>query len=192
MIAKFSLGMLHLKVTIKTLLTSGAIIVVGLSLWAKVRLKWREINLSNLKSMLEKRMCYGRSEVTVSVIRSEQDCKNVEHFIKSAKTHKILGLDLEWVDNGKASLMQLALPDGKCILVRLSLLFEIPIVLKDLLQQSDVIKLGVGIKQDCEKLFADYGISVRSWVDIRNVVQCKRDTIRTLGMASIAKYRARR
>ena len=125
--------------------------------------------------------------MTVSVIESEPDLKTVENFVKCAKTHKILGLDLEWVNNGKPSLMQLALPDGKCILVRLSMLKEIPSMLQQLLQQPDVIKLGVGIKQDCDKLLADYGVNVRSWVDIRHVVQPRRETLRSLGMASIAK-----
>ena len=179
--------MLHLKGTIKTLLTSGAIFVVGLSIWAKIRLKRRQVNLLNLRSELQKRLCYGRSKVTVSIIESEHDLKTVENFVECAKTHKILGLDLEWVNNGKPSLMQLALPDGKCILVRMSLLNEIPSILQQLLQQPDVIKLGVGIKQDCDKLLADYGVNVRSWVDIRHVVQPRRETLRSLGMASIAK-----
>ena len=179
--------MLYLKLTKKHLLVSGAVFVVGLSIWTKIHLKRRTVNLFNLKTILQKRLCYGRSEVTVSVIESDHDLRNVENFVECAKTHQILGLDLEWVNNGKPSLMQLALPDGKCILVRLSLLSEIPNMLEQLLQDPDVIKLGVGIKQDCDKLLTDYSVKVRSWVDIRHVVQSKRQMLRTLGMATIAK-----
>jgi ribonuclease D len=106
---------------------------------------------------------------------------------EKAQDLQLVGLDVEWVDNGKVALMQLALPDGSCILIRLHLMNTIPAELQYLLEQTDILKLGVGIKQDCDKLFKDYGIICNSWVDIRYIVQSRRINLRSLGMGSIAK-----
>ena len=131
-------------------------------------------------------MCFGRTNAIVLLVESIDDWKNSgKLFIKQAENLQLLGLDLEWVDNGKAALMQLALPDGTCLLIRLHLLNGIPPELKDVLQRSDVIKLGVGIKQDGKKLLKDYGIVCNSWVDIRHIVKLRRPYIRKLGMGGI-------
>ena len=180
--------MFRLMITSKLVLVSGTILLFGLSIWTIHRLKKRKCIKIELKSILEKRMCFGRSEVVVLIIQSDEDWRTVgDIFIKRSRLYQIVGLDLEWVENSKVALMQLALPDGSCILIRLPLLTSIPDQLHDMLKRRDIIKLGVGIKQDCDRLYKDYGINCNSWVDIRYIVQSKRQGLKSLGMAGIAK-----
>jgi ribonuclease D len=172
----------------KLVLASGTLLLFGLTIWTIHRSKKRKCIKNELKSILEKRMCFGRSEVVVSIIQSDEDWRTIGNlFAQRSSLYQILGLDLEWVDNGKVALMQLALPDGSCILIRLPFLTAIPDQLQDLLKRPDIIKLGVGIKQDCDRLYKDYGINCNSWVDIRYIVHSKRPGLKSLGMGSIAK-----
>lgn len=180
--------MLRFIASNKVFLASGTAFVFGLSIWVNHRLKNYADSLDKLKSLLEQRLCYKRSKVIVTIIESEDDWRHMGMvFVEKARRLQLLGLDLEWVDNKKSALMQLALPDGSCILIRLSLLKSIPIELQDLLKNSVIIKLGVGIKQDSDKLCNDYGIICNSWVDIRYIIHSKYPNLKCLGMASIAK-----
>ena len=188
-IHSFLLGMFRLMVKSKLVLASGTILLFGLSIWTIHRIKNRKCIKNELKNILEKRMCFGRSEVDVLIIQSDEEWRTIGNiFAQKSRLYQIVGLDLEWVENGKVALMQLALPDGSCILIRLPFLSDIPDQLHDLLKRRDIIKLGVGIKQDCDRLLRDYGIICNSWVDIRYIVQSKRQGVKSLGMASIAKH----
>ena len=62
--------MFRVVVTRKFIL-SGTILLFGVSAWVIHRAKKRKLILNEIKSKLEKRMCFGRSEVVVSIIESE-------------------------------------------------------------------------------------------------------------------------
>ena len=181
--------MAWLIVPTKTILVSGAVFILSFAIWTKKLKKSYEDKINKFQNILAQRMCYGRNQVRVSIIQSEEDWNHVGMpFVKTAWHYQLVGLDLEWVEDGKAALMQMALPDGSCILIRLNLLQFIPAQMKSMLGSSNIVKLGVGIKQDCDKLYKDYGIICNSWADIRHLIQSKHPNIRSLGMGSIAKY----
>ncbi|KAG8212695.1 hypothetical protein J437_LFUL019593, partial [Ladona fulva] len=83
----------------------------------------------------------------------------------------VLGMDCEWVPDRKSgekspvALLQLATVSGFCALFRLSHMPVIPESLKELLRNGDILKVGVGIQYDVQRLH----IAVHGWVDIRNL-----------------------
>ncbi|XP_018420590.1 PREDICTED: exonuclease 3'-5' domain-containing protein 2 isoform X2 [Nanorana parkeri] len=79
------------------------------------------------------------------------------------------------------SLLQMASHSGFCVLVRLPRLVNagstIPKTLLTLLADSDVLKVGVGCREDASKLMSDYGLSVKGIVDIRYLAMRQRRDI---------------
>lgn len=90
-------------------------------------------------------------------------------FIKS----KVIGIDCEWVTvedkRNPVSLLQLANDDGFCVLIRLSCIPEwfIPTCFSPLLGNENILKVGVGVYEDVNKLFSDYCLEVNRFLDLR-------------------------
>ncbi|GFY67997.1 exonuclease 3'-5' domain-containing protein 2 [Trichonephila inaurata madagascariensis] len=107
---------------------------------------------------------------------------------------KVIGIDCEWVTveskRKPVSLLQLATDSGFCVLVRLSCLpvWLIPPVLIDMLSNEEILKVGVGVAEDANKLFNDYGLEVHGFVDLRYLakdlkeVQGKNMSLKSLGV----------
>ncbi|XP_072283836.1 exonuclease 3'-5' domain-containing protein 2 [Pyxicephalus adspersus] len=101
---------------------------------------------------------------------------------KDLDVFPVLGMDCEWVSvDGRAnpiSLLQMASHSGFCVLVRLPRLVNagstIPRTLLTLLADGDVLKVGVGCREDASKLLIDYGLSVKGIVDIRYLAMRQR------------------
>eukprot|EP00112_Aurelia_sp_Birch-Aquarium-sp1_P008229 Seg19012.1 transcript_id=Seg19012.1/GoldUCD/mRNA.D3Y31 product="Exonuclease 3'-5' domain-containing protein 2" protein_id=Seg19012.1/GoldUCD/D3Y31 len=90
---------------------------------------------------------------------------------------QFLGFDCEWV-NGENSedisspvaLIQIA-TQSECFLIRLSSLSNaVPKVLKDVLEDRSITKLGVGVQEDCKRL-QSLGINICGTVDLRFLIQ---------------------
>ncbi|KAJ3514611.1 hypothetical protein NLJ89_g2283 [Agrocybe chaxingu] len=84
----------------------------------------------------------------------------------------ILGFDLEWKPNfvkggreNRTALVQLANRDT-ILLVQISAMQEFPVQLRLLLENPGIVKCGVAIQCDAKKIFNDFGLSVRSCVDL--------------------------
>ncbi|XP_015926356.1 exonuclease 3'-5' domain-containing protein 2 [Parasteatoda tepidariorum] len=108
------------------------------------------------------------------VIENVEDWNRHESEIISVLKHsKVIGLDCEWVnDEGRrnsVSLLQLANNSGYCILIRLCCLpvWLIPEGISNILLNENILKVGVGIYDDANKLFEDYGLEVRGFIDLR-------------------------
>ena len=106
---------------------------------------------------------------------NEQLTKELDKYL-----HKtiVLGLDCEWVSEERAdstpvcpvALVQLAFLNGRCFLVRLCRMNgSIPDKLKEILEDKNILKAGVGIKEDAKKLSSCYGFVVQGCVDLRHV-----------------------
>ncbi|KAG8179524.1 hypothetical protein JTE90_025753 [Oedothorax gibbosus] len=97
------------------------------------------------------------------------EAKIINEFINS----KVIGLDCEWVtveDKRKpVSLLQLANKEGFCVLIRLSCMPEwsITALFSPLLENKFILKVGVGVYEDVNKLFNDYGLDVNNFLDLR-------------------------
>ena len=129
-----------------------------------------------LRQQLEGQLCFGRPKAETSVVTSMEDWSKVEdQFLRTVDATRMIGLDCEWLSDGdtssKVALMQVALTDGLCILLRTCQLQAIPESLKHILSSYDVIKFGVAVCEDGRKLFNDFGVEVNGTVDLRFLVQ---------------------
>lgn len=83
-----------------------------------------------------------------------------------------LGFDLEWRPNYRkggsenpVALVQLAGFDT-ILLLQISAMSEFPLKLEEVLLDPLRVKAGVSIQRDCQKLYQDWGISVRNCVEL--------------------------
>lgn len=100
----------------------------------------------------------------------------------------MLGFDCEWVSNqGKrrpVALLQLASHRGLCALIRLCMIYRIPQELYDLLNDDNIIKVGVSPYEDARVLREDYRLKVESTLDLRYMAE--RAGLEPLGIARLA------
>eukprot|EP01084_Bolivina_argentea_P133137 234958_1 len=108
-------------------------------------------------------------DIITKLINDTHSCSVIlDEFISS--NPKVIGLDCEWVGNHKVSLLQIG-NDNLIILIRLHQLSSIPIQLIHLLGNAEIIKCGVGIKQDIEKLKSHYNIETVGCIELIDLYQ---------------------
>ncbi|KAI0271572.1 ribonuclease H-like domain-containing protein [Gloeopeniophorella convolvens] len=137
----------------------------------------------------EARLYYTRVELVVD---------NVLTTFASHSKNLVIGIDFEWRPNFVAgqpvnpiALVQLAFGDV-ILLVQVSAMAAFPGALRSLLESKSSIKVGVGIQDDCKKLWKDHRVSVRNCVDLgllaRSVdPQWKGPYVRPLGLSRLAE-----
>ena len=70
------------------------------------------------------------------------------------------------------ALLQIATPLSDCFLVRLCKMDgQMPLVIKDILEDRTVVKFGVGIQNDAKRLLKMFGIHAQGCVDLGDVAQ---------------------
>ena len=97
--------------------------------------------------------------------------------------NQILGMDLEWKPSfdsatyNRTALIQLYSP-GSAVIIRLNKLideagditkFVFPKLLKDLLENPHILKVGLNVMEDADRLFADFAIETQGCADIRDL-----------------------
>ncbi|XP_077546846.1 exonuclease 3'-5' domain-containing protein 2-like [Haemaphysalis longicornis] len=119
------------------------------------------------------------------VCSSPEEFKKVEElFLKLCRQSNVLGLDCEWVTAGKCrrnvALLQLAPTADFSVLLRLCKMFPdgagdaeelFPESLKNVLNDDSIVKVGVAVCDDADKLLRDYGLPVRGCLDLRHVLR---------------------
>lgn len=128
------------------------------------------------------------------IIQSVEDWDAHEkEILNELYSSDFIGMDCEWVTDGNRkpiSLLQLANSKGFCVLIRLARIpvWLMPSGLSDLLKDRNILKVGVGVNDDANKLFHDYCIEVLGLIDLRylakdlHVLRGK-----SLGLKSLAK-----
>lgn len=83
-----------------------------------------------------------------------------------------LGFDLEWKPNfvrgqkeNPVALVQLAGVEV-ILLIQVSAMEEFPQKLREVLESPHIVKAGVGVQNDCKKLWADWHVNTRNCVDL--------------------------
>ncbi|GFS01716.1 exonuclease 3'-5' domain-containing protein 2 [Elysia marginata] len=95
-----------------------------------------------------------------------------DDLMKDIRHIRVLGLDCEWVQKKPVALLQLAAPSGLCVLVRLFKLgSSLPTTLRSLLADKSILKVGVAVTDDGNKLFQSYGLQVSGCVDLRHMLR---------------------
>ncbi|XP_013099170.1 exonuclease 3'-5' domain-containing protein 2 [Stomoxys calcitrans] len=108
----------------------------------------------------------------IEVVQNVDDCHRVVRELKEhCNKFKVLGFDCEWVTVGgtrrPTALLQLSSEKGLCALFRLCCIKQIPKSLRELLEDENVLKVGVDPNGDAKKLCHDYGVGVASTFDLR-------------------------
>lgn len=112
----------------------------------------------------------------VQVITTVEECKSVvARLCKETRNFKVLGFDCEWVTvdgcRRPVALLQLASQSGLCALFRLCHIGFIPPELQRILEDECILKVGVSPNDDAKYLLKDYGVNVKSSVDLRFITQ---------------------
>lgn len=110
------------------------------------------------------------------IIHTANECHNaVLELRKKCEDIRVIGLDCEWVAEGKKAnkiaLLQLASIDGYCSLIRLCALGHVPNSLKELLSDKSIIKTGVAVNSDASRLLKDYGVLCKGMLDLRHMAK---------------------
>ena len=129
--------------------------------------------------------CYVRG-IAVKIIDNIKDCKKcVDELL--LRNPCVLGLDCDWKPSFtkkpcyRVSYLQLC-DDQDCLLLKMLDIEKsgnFPINLTKLLKNSNILKVGVGIIEDSNKLLKDYGIDVYGCVDLRQLIYHKCSFVET-------------
>lgn len=120
----------------------------------------------------------------IFVLDSVSSCDNLLQSYRAQYPFKMnfVGLDCEWVNkkgqkSAPVALLQIATPLCDCFLIRLCKMGNhLPQTVRDILEDKNVLKFGVGIQDDAKKLSGMFGMAVLGCVDLRHVVQrCRLD-----------------
>ncbi|KIM27574.1 hypothetical protein M408DRAFT_166951 [Serendipita vermifera MAFF 305830] len=97
--------------------------------------------------------------------------------LKKMVNSSVLGFDIEWKPNfvkgappNPVACVQLSNEDS-VIVLQVSAMSKLPEELFTMLQNSSIVKVGVGISDDAKKLNKDWGISVRNMVDLSTLAR---------------------
>ncbi|XP_031626495.1 exonuclease 3'-5' domain-containing protein 2 [Contarinia nasturtii] len=112
----------------------------------------------------------------VRVIDTVDECRTLMRNMKMhCNEYNVLGFDCEWVSfagtRRPVSMLQLTSHRGLCALIRLSHLQMIPSELKEILEDDNILKVGVGPQGDATYLAQDYGVCVASTLDLRYLAE---------------------
>jgi len=127
----------------------------------------------------------------ISVVRGSSDWEKISDVIlDDIKRFPFIGLDTEWVNNrgiaGKVSLLQLATWSGHSVLVRLCTLDKVPVSLRNILCDPQILKVGVAVVDDSKKLLVDHNLEVAGCVDLRHLAVRQESAPGKLGLESLA------
>eukprot|EP01084_Bolivina_argentea_P118462 210182_1 len=115
-----------------------------------------------------KRINLSIDESVIKIAATTNECVSLINELRSYNP-KAIGLDCEWSNNHKVSLLQIG-HKHLTILIRMHLIQSIPSNLIDFLHDIKILKVGVGIFQDINKLKNDYNIDVFGCVDMNNIL----------------------
>ena len=106
----------------------------------------------SIKDQLASILCFGKPSVSYRVITGYSSW--ITHgppFIAAARQHSIIAIDTESIGrapNHEIVLIQLAIPSGQSLIIRIRRLKPIPKDLIQLLQRPVPMKIGIAVKED--------------------------------------------
>lgn len=109
---------------------------------------------------------------TIEVINTYDECtKLTEKLKRDCKNYPVIGFDCEWVtiqgSRQPVALLQLSTHTGLCGLIRLCKIKRMPPDLRAILEDEDIVKVGVSPQDDAKYLSHDYAVGVASTLDLR-------------------------
>jgi hypothetical protein len=119
----------------------------------------------------------GAEPIEVLVARKEKDIaqwlrKNLPKCSRDPRNNqKVVGFDVEWRPNflqksqNKISLVQVATPTS-ALLIQMKFVQKPPPSLVEIVSSKEIMKVGVGILEDLQKLEQDFGVPFNNFHDI--------------------------
>lgn len=100
------------------------------------------------------------SNFNILYCHTEKQCVNAcKTLVSDLKPPVVIGFDAEWIPfepNKKVAVIQLCTSLHTCYIFHLSQIGFIPPILLDIIMHRWVVKVGVGVEFDLDKLFNDY------------------------------------
>lgn len=117
----------------------------------------------------------GQEFAAVLMSNDAQSCDNYFNLKGCWRQAEIVGLDAEWQPDRKGrpnrlALLQLAV-GNECYLFHLVHMTHVPSQVIALLENPNIIKTGVGIAANLQKLAIDYGVLAKGVLDVRDLVK---------------------
>ena len=153
-------------------------LVIGTSTVASfVYFKQRCVNFFQIFRKKCEQLIHSKG-LKIYLIESSDDWAKIPpSFFLSVEKSKIIGLDCEWVSRDTkepVALLQISSDSGECLLIRLCKVKKILPKIQEVLENEEIIKVGVGIDGDAYRV-SSYGVSVRGWLDLRHLLLSRQD-----------------
>eukprot|EP00731_Ephydatia_muelleri_P014784 Em0008g504a len=138
---------------------------------------------------------FAPGDFEITVVNTVAECE--EYFrTQVASLPTAVGLDCEWGCGVRdrpplfpVALLQLAFPrDRKCVLVRLINTRCLTPKLEQLLKDKSVLKFGLGVNFDAEKLKEAFGISVMGCVDLKLFAPKCGHSFKRMGLRKVVQH----
>ena len=152
------------------------VLVCGTFFWKYCRIWYTYVSATRKSDVSETtQMMRQQHGINIKVISTVDDCVECINDLQSYYP-QLLGMDCEWKpyacdrnNYNRVSLLQLC-DNNVCLLIRLHLLDYIPLNLMSILNNPQIIKVGINISCDGKKLLNDYNINVCGCVDIKRFI----------------------
>jgi 3'-5' exonuclease len=117
---------------------------------------------------------FNKDDEEISFVKTQADCKKrLKQMNDDINEFPVVGLDCQWVINtgpyeprNPIALLQICTHKGKTLLVPMKK-FTFPQELRNILNNSEIIKAGIEVIKDARYLREDFGLEVQSTFDIR-------------------------
>ena len=173
-------------IAIPTVVTSTVLMIGAATVASFVHLQYRCRQFFRIHRKKCEQLIHSKG-LKVFLIESSDDWAKIPpSFFKAVEKSKI-GLDCEWVPENKevpVALMQLSSHSGECLLVRLCKVNEILPKITNILENVNIIKVGVGILGDAIRVRQKSGISLRGCLDLCHLYVSRQDKERTKGIGT--------
>lgn len=134
----------------------------------------------------------------VQVVANSVECGNIlRTFRQICENYPFLAIGCEWQKHHivqgsrlkhrrKLSLLQLACAHGHCVIIRISRLASMPQELMDLLNNDQIVKIGIDPEKTGAYLMQDYDLQVNGTSDLRHLAR-RYEIQEPYGLAEMAK-----
>jgi ribonuclease D len=161
---------------IPTVVTGAALVFGAAAVASFVHLRYRFEQFFRIQRKKCEQLIHSKG-LKILMIESRNDWTKIPpSFFMSVEKSKIVGLDCEWVAEDTkepVALLQISSHSGECVLIRLCKVKNILPKIQKILENEEIIKVGVGIKGDALRLRQISGVAVRGSLDLRHLVSIR-------------------
>ena len=149
---------------------------------------YKKRQIANLLAYIKSIDSYNSNGSKISKVTQVSSKKDVAKIVELAEKFKLLAIDSEWVQpNGTVhiALLQISFPNGQCFLIDFRQ--DLPKAFLDILENSDILKVGIGIlDEDIKRFRLQWQIEPRGLVELKYLVKKYHPKVDKLGAKNLA------